>query len=414
MEASSGLVASGTAGQNLTEASSPAVDPDRQFVYHFGLDGKIHKYSVATGDEILTSPLPVVSTLKVDVEHGAAALAFSTRDGGPTYLYAVTSGYNGDGGDYQGHLTTINATTGASKVFNTLCSNLMLHLVENGTKGVNDCAATMSGIWGRPGSAFDPSTDRVYITTGNGHFNANAGGFNWGDSVLALSGNGLGAGFGYPLDSYTPTTYAWLDSYDADLGSGALAILPASANSKVPHLGAVLGKDGPLRLLNLDDMSGYGGPGHVGGELQQFGNEGIAFDGPTAQASVWVDTNGDQSTWLFESPFRQLTAYQLTADPTGSPQLAQRWTVSTNGYSVSPFIANDVLYGVAVGSGFSGFAAFNPKTGAQLWTLPSNIACCGWGSPILVNGRLYVAGGYTGSDNLYVFALDSIFKSNFE
>jgi len=395
-------------GQPLYEGSSPAVDPNRLFVYHFGLDGRIHKYATGSGVEFTTSPWPVVSTLKVDVEHGTAALTFSTRNGGPDYLYAVTNGYNGDYGDYQGHLTTINLATGASRVFNTMCSNLMIHFVENGTPGVDDCADTMSGIWGRPGSTFDPSTDRVYITTGNGHYNANTGGFNWGDSVLALSGSGAGAGFGNPLDSYTPTEYAALDSQDVDLGSGALALLPAGANSKFPHLGVVTGKDSLVRLLNLDDMSGQHGPGHVGGELQLAGSW-YGFDGPAPQPAVWVDKNGDQSTWVFESPHGALTAYQLTADPTGGPQLSQRWSAYTQNIFVSPFVANGVLYAGATWPSLSNFSAFDPKTGQQLWMLPNNIACCGWGSPILVDGRLYVV-----SDHVTSFALDSIFKNSFE
>ena len=45
------------------------------------------------------------------------------NSGGVNWLYVVTDGYIGDGGDYQGHVTTINLSTGAQVVFNTLCSN---------------------------------------------------------------------------------------------------------------------------------------------------------------------------------------------------------------------------------------------------------------------------------------------------
>ncbi len=61
-----------------------------------------------------------------------------------------------------------------------------------------------------PDATYDAGTDRVYITTGNGLFNANTGGNNWGDSVLALKPDGTGAGGGLPVDSYTPTNYAAL------------------------------------------------------------------------------------------------------------------------------------------------------------------------------------------------------------
>ena len=106
----------------------------------------------------------------------------------------------------------------------------------------------MGGIWGRAGAVFDSNTNHVYITTANGNFNASVGGYNWGDSVLALRADASSDGLGNPVDSYTPANFYELDIYDIDLGSGALAIVPAPAASAYQHLGAVLGKDAILRL----------------------------------------------------------------------------------------------------------------------------------------------------------------------
>ena len=193
---------------------SPAVDPAHQYVFHYGLDGKIHKYQVGDGTEILSGGWPQIATAKPDQEKGAAAMSIAVTPSG-TFLYSVNDGYDGDGGDYQGHLTTINLGTGAQTVFNSLCSNLVIHFVKNGTTSgpnQNDCSTHQSGIWGRPGAIYDPATNRVFISTANGHFNANSGGFNWSDSVLALNPDGTGSGGGMPLDSYTPSTFATLDS----------------------------------------------------------------------------------------------------------------------------------------------------------------------------------------------------------
>jgi DNA-binding beta-propeller fold protein YncE len=76
-----------------------------------------------------------------------------------------------------------------------MCSNMFFHFVENGTSE-NDCIVNFSGrlggIWGPAGAVFDPQTNKVYVATGNGLFDANtAGGHEWGDSVLALNPNGL-------------------------------------------------------------------------------------------------------------------------------------------------------------------------------------------------------------------------------
>ncbi len=64
-----------------------------------------------------------------------------------------------------------------------------------------------------------------------------------------------------PLDSYTPGNFNQLDVTDQDLGTTALAMLPAPQGSNVRHLALQSGKDGLLRLLDLDNLSGQGGPG---------------------------------------------------------------------------------------------------------------------------------------------------------
>jgi outer membrane protein assembly factor BamB len=44
--------------------STPAVDPGNQFVYAYGLDGKVHKYAVGNGAETIGGGWPQVATLK--------------------------------------------------------------------------------------------------------------------------------------------------------------------------------------------------------------------------------------------------------------------------------------------------------------------------------------------------------------
>jgi hypothetical protein len=276
-------------GPGKLTQSSPAVDPSRQYVYAYGLDGYVHKYKTADGTEINTGGWPQLVTRKPDLDKVAAALTIATAGDGHTYLYVVTDSYY-DIGDFQGHLTTIDVGTGTQAVFNTQCSDMTIHFVANGiTSGAsqNDCATVPSGrvgqtanggIWGRPGAVFDSATDRVYLATGNGLFdptNAAGNGKYWSDSVLALNPDGSGAGSGLPLDSYTPTTYAALLETDADLGSTSPAMVPVPALSAFPHLALQGGKDGCVRLLNLDDLSGVGEAGHAGGELQAIALPGV-------------------------------------------------------------------------------------------------------------------------------------------
>lgn len=383
------------AGQDYT-TSSPAIDPDRQFVYFYGLDGNVHKYAVATGTETKTGGWPELATLKPDVEKGSSALAIATAKNGTTYLYVTSGGYPGDAGDYQGHVTTIDLATGAQNVFNANCSDQAVHFFES--PNTPDCAQVQTAIWARPGVIYSAATDHVYMSTGNGTFDANAGGHDWGDSVFALNPDGTGSG-GNPIDSYTPTNFLTLDNTDADLGSTAPAILPSTL-AGYPDLAVQGGKDQKLRVLNLDNLSGNAtrGPGHTGGELQLINvpQGGLVF----AQPAVWVDSGG--TTWVFVATGNGASALTLGLS-SGKPALTKVWQNSTGGSS--PVVANGVLYY------FSGsINALNPKTGAVLWS-DSSPGGVHWESPIVVNGRIYVTDE---SGQLWAYALDGIFKNGFE
>src|SRR5262249_57481779 len=115
------------------------------------------------------------------------------------------------------HMVTIELASGDASIFNALCSNLRV-LLGSRQGAPNYCAATQAGIWARAGTVVDRTTGRLFLATGNGPWDGRT---NWGDSVLVLSLDGHSL-----LDSYTPTEQRLLDSNDADLGSGAPALLP--------------------------------------------------------------------------------------------------------------------------------------------------------------------------------------------
>ena len=59
LDAASGAIAWSRrpAGAGTLTSTAPALDPDRAHVYAYGLDGKVHKYNLASGDEVLV-PAP--------------------------------------------------------------------------------------------------------------------------------------------------------------------------------------------------------------------------------------------------------------------------------------------------------------------------------------------------------------------
>lgn len=409
MDASSGAMlwskTTGTAGWSIHP--TPVIDPNRQFVYSYGADGKVHKFSAGSGDETIDSAWPELVTTKPDVEHGASGLTIGVTGAGTRYLYAVTTGYFGDGGDYQGHLTTINLDTGNQTVFNALCSDVAVHFIEGGGDGINDCAGRRAGIWGRPGATFDVATGHVYVVTGNGHYDAVLGGFDWGDSVLAVAPDGV-ALLGDPLDSYTPENYQFLDDDDRDLGSGSLAIVGEVAGYSNGRLGVIVGKDTEVRLLALDDLSGAGGPRHVGGELDMDG-DGLVCKCSMPQPAVW--TAADGSKWVYVVT-EGLRAYEITVAD-GQPHLTLRWAYA-DFFSVStaissPIVANGVLYVVA-----SKLLAIDAVSGKTLWTSNEWQEGVVRSTPVVSNGRVYVFAAPQGAAEVDVYATDEIFGGNFD
>lgn len=111
----------------------------------------------------------------------------------------------------------------------------------NGSKG---------GIW-MSGAGIAADAANLFLATGNGTFDANAGGTDYGDSFVKLApGKELSA-----LDFCTPSDEAIREKLDYDLGSGGVLILPDQSVGP-PHL-MVQGSEGRvIYVVNRDVMGG--------------------------------------------------------------------------------------------------------------------------------------------------------------
>lgn len=353
--------------------SSPALDPAREWVYSYALDGRVHKYAIRSGEEFVGGGWPALVTKKPDVEKGSAALSVATTINGTSFLYATVAGYPdpGDAGDYQGHIVAIRLPDARTSTFNVLCSNKPAIL------GNGDCAWRQAGVWGRAGVVYNEADNSVFVVTSNGPFNADSGGFNWGDSILRLHPD-LRTRNGYPVDSYTPAEYPTLDARDLDLGSSGLALLRRPGQS-TPTLGVHAGKDMVIRLVDLKNLSGQGGPGHVGGELQRIDlpQRGYHFAAP----AVYVDDL--ERTWVYFANNRGISAFELTGDAK-SPKLVERWQ-SDQAANSSPVVVNGVVFTVRTGR----ITALDAFTGKELW-YDTRVGQIHWQSPIVVNSAVYI------------------------
>ena len=111
------------------------------------------------------------------------------------------------------------------------------------------------GVWqGGAGLGAD-SGGSVYVATGNGTFDEDTGGVDYGDSSvrLGLTADGLGL-----VDFFTPYNQLDLATKDLDMGSsGALLIPDLPLGSAFQHLLVQTGKEGSIYVINRDGMGGY-------------------------------------------------------------------------------------------------------------------------------------------------------------
>lgn len=333
------------AGTRQFTNSTPVADADAQSIYAASPDGYIQKLAVSDGRLLWRT---AITELPVREKIASPLKLFHGR------VIAVTAGYIGDQGPYQGHVAILDGDSGKLlRVWNSLCSD------HPGLMRPSSCTQSRSAIWGRAGAVIEPNDGRILIATGNGDWNGTT---DWGDALIELD-----PGATRILGNYTPTDNAELNESDLDLGS----------TSPVPLGGGLLaqgGKDGKIRLLRQQGIAGT--TAHRGHEWQV-----VPTPGGTdllSQPAVW---RHDGHTWMFASDNGGTAAWQVR-----NGMLHEEWRNRTGG--TSPFEADGLLF---VYSPAGGLNVYEASSGKRIATLP-----CGpghWNSPIVVDGRIILPEG---------------------
>jgi len=325
--------------------STPAADPNREFIYAAAPDGTVQKLAVEDGHVVwstsitrLPSKEKIASPIKVSNGH----------------VIAVTGGYDGDAPPYQGHVAVLDAQDGTLlSVWNSLCSS------QAGLIAPSSCNSTRSAIWGRAGAMIDPATGNIFVATGNGPYDGKS---NWGDALIELD-----PGASQVLGNYTPADNAALNSGDLDLGSTSPVFI-------APGVLAQGGKDSLIRLVSVSAISGV--VPHSAGELQNVStpSKSMLFTALT----VW---RNQQQTWLFAADNGATAAWTYS-----NGALTAMWNHATGG--TSPVIAGGLLYVYNAGGGLH---VYDPTSGTQI----ADLTCGGghWNSPIVADGRIALPEG---------------------
>jgi hypothetical protein len=337
------------AGSAQITTATPIADPDGEFIYSASPDGLIHKLSLKNGSEDREGAWPARVTLEPKHEKIASALNID----GP-YLLVVTDGYIGDAPPYQGHVLVIERSNGhVHSVFNTLCANRRELIVPS------TCPASDSAIWARASALVEPGGKRIIVGTGNGPYNGTT---DFGDSWLELTVPDLKL-----RQAFTPTNQEELNTDDGDLGTGGPALLSN-------HLLLVGGKDGLLRVLNLEHMDGHPPSSHhvLGGEVQTLPTPG----GGQLITQPAVTHEGTRTT-AFVAESSGTAAYGLRGE-----RIHKIWENSNAG--TSPILAGGLLYVYDPAEG--AINVYEPSSSSPIAKLPGSPGH--WNSPIVVDNHV--------------------------
>ena len=229
---------------------SKSVNSSQQFFQ------RLHAIDITTGSERIALPQSIDSSISVPGTGAGSVsgrVAFDPRNESQRPGLVLSNGVvyvawasHEDHDPYHGWVIGFSASTllpVANAVFNSTPNQVGMLSYSRG------------GIWMGGGAPAVDSSGNLFLITGNGTFDANTGGSNYGDSVIKL---GTSSGLSV-ADYFTPLDQASLDANDTDFGSGAATVLVDQPSGPVAHLLIGGGKQGNLFLLNRDNLGKFSG-----------------------------------------------------------------------------------------------------------------------------------------------------------
>lgn len=313
---------------------------------------RIHALNILTGQEQPYSPYTICS-----VPYSASGMGCQLQTGlfnpladgqRPAILLEPQSGFS------QGVLWVGFAGQGMMLAFDA--SNLHELADWLATPHPKDTTGG-GGIWGSGGGVSGDANGNVYVAVGDGTFDVNVGGNNYGDSIVKLnlvSSTTYSSGYAMQvMDYYTPPDEACRQTTDTDLGSGTPVLLPPQPGS-VTNLIYIGGKGNvpdcdsanPVYLVNADDLGGLGG--------------GVQSVGTTAAIGFWSSaayySNGTTNSLYFGGVINEKP---LTGDN------LWQWSLSDGLLASSPATQSPETYLASP----TPFVTANNNTNAIVWTI---------------------------------------------
>ncbi len=237
---------------------TPVIDPDASTLFVVAVTQengvffqRLHALDLATGKE-KTAPVALAATVPGtgDGSDTNGNISFLPEIANQRCGLALNNGVvyvsfasHGDKGHYHGWVLGYDAQT--------LQQVTAFAATPNGFQG---------GIWMSGGAPMVDADGNIYLSTGNGTFDADQGGLDYGDTVLKLAQTD---GMFNVLDYFTPFDQERLNDNDLDLSSGGVIALPDQSTGP-QHLLFAGGKGSTLYLIDRDNMGHF----HSGDDSQ--------------------------------------------------------------------------------------------------------------------------------------------------
>jgi hypothetical protein len=231
---------------------TPVIDPVTSTLYVVSKSGnsgtffqRIHALDITTGNEKFSGPQMISATVSgTGAGSSGGNVSFDPLGNNQRPALLLTNGHviiawgsHCDNMPYHGWVMSYSASS--------LAREAALNVSPN---GVN------AGIWMSGNGPAADSSGNIYLATGNGTFDADTSGVDYGDSILKIAPPS-GGSFG-PVSSYfRGNTIISPDGADFDQGSGGVMLFPTVAGSKNYLVQA--GKDGIIYVMDSASLGGY-------------------------------------------------------------------------------------------------------------------------------------------------------------
>jgi hypothetical protein len=388
---------------NIGIISTPAIDRSGGTIYVVSRSKttngttkffqRLHALNIADGKEKLNGPTAIQATVN-GLGDGGTTITFNSQlqNQRSSLLLAPTPGAgsgnavfiawasHGDHGTYHGWVMAYDAANVANQL----------------GAWVDTPNGVMGGIWMAGGGPSSDGQGNIFLASGNGTFDVNTGGSDYGDTALRLT---LGSSLAV-ADYFTPADQNSLDTDDQDLGTGSVMLLPTQSGP-APHLAITTDKTGTIYLINRDQMGKFTTPSN---SCRQSFNPGFKNRSSFAFFNN-VAYTGPRSGPLEAFAFNPSTELLNT---TPQSQSSTIFDCSCNGAGTTPSVsANGTTNGIVWSLDYSGYYktpailyAYAPANlGTQLYnsTQAANsrdaaAIAVKFTTPTVANGKVYVGG----------------------